>query len=306
MTHFPFVRRPLAVAVLCVSGAFAAGASGAGLPEQLSPNQQRAVISVVDKKGVPVAALTPADLTIREDGIAREVLKVEPATDAMEIALLVDTSTVTSGAVTDLRNSIKGFAAAIWEKSPDTQIALYTFGERPTLEADFSSSAVNLNRRADRLFASSGSGAYFIDAVIEAAGALKKRAGARPVIVAYVDENGPEFSNRRNDHAFEAIAAARASLWTVSRQGFGSGTSTPENRERAMVIGDVTTRTGGRSTTVFDGSAVKGRFTDVATQLLAQFVVTYGRPETLVPPDKLEIRLTNSDLRLAAPRWTTR
>ena len=44
----------------------------------------------------------------------------------------------------------------------------------------------------------------------------------------------------------------------------------------------------------------------VATQLLAQFVVTYGRPETLVPPDKLEIKLTNNDLRLAAPRWTTR
>jgi len=156
------------------------------------------------------------------------------------------------------------------------------------------------------LFAASGSGAYFIDAVIEASAVLKKRAGARPVIVAYVDENGPEFSNRRNDQAFEALAAARASLWTVSRQGFGSSTSTPENRERAMVIGDVTTRSGGRSTTVFDGSAVKGRFTDVATQLLAQFVVTYGRPEALVPPDTLEIRLTNNDLRLAAPRWTTR
>jgi len=289
-----------------VSGAFVAGAAGSGAPGQRTPNQQRAVISVVDKKGAPVANLTPGDLTIKEDGVAREVLKVEPATDAMEIAILVDTSAASTGTITDLRNSIKAFAVAVWDKSPDTQIALYTFGERPTLEADFSSSAINLNRRADRLFAASGSGAYFIDAVIEASAVLKKRAGARPVIVAYVDENGPEFSNRRNDQAFEALAAARASLWTVSRQGFGSSTSTPENRERAMVIGDVTTRSGGRSTTVFDGSAVKGRFTDVATQLLAQFVVTYGRPEALVPPDTLEIRLTNNDLRLAAPRWTTR
>ncbi|MBK9242259.1 MAG: VWA domain-containing protein [Acidobacteria bacterium] len=306
MTQFPLVRRPLAVAALCVSGAVVAATAGTVLLAQRTPNQQRAVISVVDKKGAPVATLATTDLTVREDGIAREVLKVEPATGAMEIAILVDTSTATTGTITDLRHSVKAFAAAIWEKSPDTQIALYTFGERPTLEADFSSSAVNLNRRADRLFAASGSGAYFIDAVIEASGVLKKRAGARPVIVAYVDENGPEFSNRRNDHAFDALAAARASLWTVSRQGFGSSTSTPENRERGIVIGDVTTKTGGRSSTVFDGSAVKGRFADVATQLLAQFVVTYGRPETLVPPDKLEIKLTNKDLRLAAPRWTTR
>lgn len=179
MTHFPLVR-PLAVAVLCVSGAFVAGAAGSGAPGQRTPNQQRAVISVVDKKGAPVANLTPGDLTIKEDGVAREVLKVEPATDAMEIAILVDTSAASTGTITDLRNSIKAFAVAVWDKSPDTQIALYTFGERPTLEADFSSSAINLNRRADRLFAASGSGAYFIDAVIEASAVLKKRAGARP------------------------------------------------------------------------------------------------------------------------------
>ena len=73
-----------------------------------------------------------------------------------------------------------------------------------------------------------------------------------------------------------------------------------------MVIGDVTTRTGGRNSTVFDGSAIKLRMNETSAQLLSQFAVTYGRPDTLVPPDKLEIRLTNQELRLAAPRWTTR
>ncbi len=73
-----------------------------------------------------------------------------------------------------------------------------------------------------------------------------------------------------------------------------------------MVIGDVTTRTGGRSSMVFDGSAIKGRLAEMATQLLSQLVVTYGRVDTLVPPEKLEVRLVNQDLRLASPRWTTR
>jgi hypothetical protein len=303
------LRRFWAGLSLCGASALAIGASGLQpfeQREQRATNQQRVYVSVMDKKDVPVPTLAVADLTIKEDGVSREVLKVEPATDPMQIAILVDTSQVTGPAISDLRASLKAFGAAIWAKSPDPQIALYTFGERPTLDSDYSSSAVALDRRVDRLFAATGSGADFIDAIMEAAAGLKKRGATRPVIVAYVDENGPEFSNRRHEVVFDSVAAARASLWVVARQGFSSATSSPENRERAMVIGDVTTRSGGRSSMVFDGSAIKGRLAAMATQLLSQFVVTYGRPDSLVPPEKLEIRLVNPDLSLAAPRWTTR
>lgn len=309
MATNPLLRRFWAGLTLCGVSALAIGATGpqtAGQRENRPTNQQRVYVSVVDKKGVPVTALGVTDLTIKEDGASREVLKVEPATDPMQMAILVDTSAASAAAISDLRSSVKAFAAAIWAKSPDTEIALYSFGARPTLEADYSTSPTNLNRRVERLFTVSDSGSTLIDAVIEVSGGLKKRGAARPVIVAYVDENGPEFSNRRHDKAFEAVAAARGSLWVVARQGFTSATSTPENRERAMVIGDVTTRTGGRSSMVFDGSAIKGRLSEMASQLLSQWVVTYGRTDTLVPPEKLEIRLVNQDLRLAAPRWTTK
>src|ERR1044071_3129282 len=47
-------------------------------------------VSVVDKDGKPVASVAPEDLIVREDGVAREVLRVEPATDSMQVALLVD------------------------------------------------------------------------------------------------------------------------------------------------------------------------------------------------------------------------
>ena len=278
--------------------------AGSPAPGQRTINQQKILVSVVDKEGTPVTALTPADLTIREDGNAREVLAVEPATGAMQIALLVDTSTAATRMIPDLRDSLKAFSTAIWARSPETQIALYTFGDRPTLDADFSTSSVALNRRIDRLFASSSAGATFIDAVVEAADVLRKRKAARPVIVAFVDENGPDFSSRRHDHASDAATAARASLWTIVRQGFGAAMDSPENRERSMVMGDVTTRSGGRNSMVFDGTALKVRFTDIATQLLAQFQVTYSRPDSLIPPERLDVKLTNPDLRLAAPRWT--
>jgi len=312
MANIPFLRRFREGLTLSGLTALAIGATGlqAVQPrpqqEQRPTNQQRVYVSVVDKKGAPVTTLAVTDLTVKEDGVTREVLSVEPAKEPMQMAILVDTSAASAAAISDLRTSIKTFAAEIWAKSPDTQIALYSFGARPTLEADYSTSPTNLNRRVERLFTVSDSGATFIDAVIEVSGGLKKRGATRPVIVAYVDENGAEFSHRRHDVAFNALADARASLWVVARQGFASSTATAENRERAMVIGDVTTRTGGRSSMVFDGSAIKGRLSEMATQLLSQLVVTYGRVATLVPPEKLEMRLVNQDLRLASPRWTTR
>jgi hypothetical protein len=298
MGSFLRILLPAAVACTAVTTDLAA--------LQRALRNQTIFITVQDKQGKPPATLPVTAVTVREDGVAREVLTVAPATTPLQIALLVDTSTASQGSIPDLREAVRTFGAAIWAKSPESQIALYTFGERPALATDYTTSAVALNRGIDTLFAASGSGAYFIDAVLESAAALAKRQPARGAIVAYIDENGPEFSNRRHEQAFDAIAGARASLWTITRQGFGSAAMTTEGRERSTIIGDVTARTGGRGSMIFAPSALKGRFTEVADQLLAQFAVTYGRPESLIPPERLDVRLSLEGYRLTAPRWTNK
>ena len=49
-------------------------------------------VSVLNEQGFPVPDLGPSDFIVREDGVAREVLRVAPAIEAMQIAVLVDNS----------------------------------------------------------------------------------------------------------------------------------------------------------------------------------------------------------------------
>ena len=50
-------------------------------------------VTMLDKSGAPVPNLGPTDFIVREDNVAREVLRVVPASDPMQIAIMVDNST---------------------------------------------------------------------------------------------------------------------------------------------------------------------------------------------------------------------
>src|SRR4051794_3706051 len=66
-------------------------------------------VNVVDQAGAPVPNLGPADFIVREDNRSREVLRVVPATDAMQIAILIDNSTAAGPLVPHIRRALPPF-----------------------------------------------------------------------------------------------------------------------------------------------------------------------------------------------------
>ena len=80
--------------------------------------QRKIYTSLVDKKGVPVATVTPGDLVVREDGVAREILSVAPATDPMRVALLVDNSQNATSSIQFLRAALGAFATRLTAAGP--------------------------------------------------------------------------------------------------------------------------------------------------------------------------------------------
>ncbi len=287
----------LAVAVIAASPDVRAGQA------QRETRERGVVVGVVSDAGKPVTGLGPADFSIREDGRSREVLRVAPAPPPSHLALLVDDSAQARDAVLYLRTALVAFVRRMLGGEQAPQIGLWTFGERPTRRADYSPNSAQVERAIERIFALEGSGSYLMEAVSEIAKDLKKKKAERPAIVAFVDERGPEFSNLLSRNVADALKDAGASLWTITRQAQNQNMGVPEVRERAMVLGDVTGWSGGTNAILLTPQALDGAFVSVADQIIGRHLVTYTRPETLVPPTKIEVEVTRPNTRLRVTRW---
>src|SRR5947209_2443021 len=74
---------------------------------QRSAGRERSLyVSVVDQDGAPVPDVTPADLVVKEDNLTREILRVAPAEEPMQVAVLVDTSQAASEHVSHIRQAL--------------------------------------------------------------------------------------------------------------------------------------------------------------------------------------------------------
>lgn len=253
-------------------------------------------VSVVDRQGEPVTDLAAADFTVREDGVAREVLKVAPASAPLQVALLVDDSAVSSPAIPRLREGVENFVNALQGKG---EIALMEIGERPSVLVDYTTSTAALKKGIGRLFARPDSGAYLLEGILDAAKELRKRESARPVIVALTFETAQEFSNEHYQQVLDALEQAGIALHVVAI-GSPSGSLTDEMRNRNFVIAEGTERTGGRRDLVLTDMGIPDKLKQVARELTSQLVVTYGRPETLIPPEKLSVSVTRPGLTVRA------
>jgi len=235
--------------------------------------------------GKPVADMTAADFLVREDGIAREVLKVGPATDQLTISILVDDSQASTDAISYLRDGLKAFVDRLDGKA---EIALASIGERPTPLVDYTTSVAVLQKGITRIFARPGSGAYMLDGIVEVSKGLLKREAKRPNIVVLTMENGPEFSNRYYEPVLDELQKSRTTL-NVLAIGTPSADQSDEMRNRNMVIAEGTSRTGGRRDQLLSVISIPDRLKQLADDLLSQYVVTYSAPETLIPPEKVDV-----------------
>jgi hypothetical protein len=108
-------------------------------------------------------------------------------------------------------------------------------------------------------------------------------------------DNSIEFSNRYYEQVLDEIGKARTTLHVVAL-GQPSENLSDEVRNRNQVIAIGTERTGGRRDHALAVTAAAPQMKKLAAELLTQYVVTYVRPETLIPPQKIEVTVTKPGL----------
>jgi hypothetical protein len=249
--------------------------------------RQRAMyVSVLDESGAPVLEVSPSDIAIREDGVQREILRIVPADEPMQIALLVDDSQASEPFVLEYRNALASFVTTVLEASPARgrhQIALVGLASRPTIVVDYTSDADQLQRGIGRIFSQSNTGSYLLDAIMEVSRGVMRRRAARPVMVAVITE-GPELSQRHYDDVLQPLLASGAAFHALT-----VGSPTNADADRSIVLQRGSETTGGQLDTLLTPMALPARLEQLATELTHQYRVVYARPQSLIPPDRVRV-----------------
>lgn len=254
--------------------------------------------SVVDKNNAPVTGLAATEFIVREDDMAREVLRVSAATEPMQIAVLVDTSQAIEEHLLDVRTALSAFFKQMGGKH---EIALIGLGERPTVLSDYTRDVARLEKSVGSVFARSGSGTYILDGIVETASGIRQRKAARPHIIVYA-ARGPEFSERYHQTVVEALRESGATLHTLMLNRPGAAMSTREEQELAKAVADGTRATGGRREDLLTPMALTDQLQSLGNELQNQYQVVYARPSRLVPPKSVEVTVKRTAATVRARR----
>lgn len=246
--------------------------------------EQTLFVSAVDDKGEPVQGLGPDAFIVREDGVKREVLRVTDAIEPIDISLLVDDSQAAEHDITFIRDSVTKFVALM---SKDNPTAIIGLAERPTILAEYTTDAKKLAEGVGRIFATPRSGMTLLDAVVEVTNGINKRDAARAAIVAVITD-GPEFTNRFSKDVTATLTKSRVAFYAVTVGQFYYSDE-HDTRERTFLLDDGPRESGGVRMALVSANGIESSLLKIGRELKAQYKVVYSRPESLIPPQKVEI-----------------
>ena len=269
-------------------------------------------VTVADDKGVAPSDLTPQEVEVKEDGAVRRVLVVKPATETMQIVMLVDDS---GAGIQHIREGVAGFLRIVQRTA---EIAIVSTAAQNTVLVDFTSDPGALMNGVNRLSTRSTSGGYLLDAIQESANTLVRRQAPRPVIVVLALE-GKEFSNVPAARVLDAVrqSGAIVHVLTVGKPSLETMTglnqrptesfhqSLDETLARHTVLGEAPRRSGGRVEQLGQASGIPKRLAEIAYELRDQLAVTYARPASAKPAERLDVAVKRRGLKVRAPKYAS-
>jgi VWFA-related protein len=287
--------------LVLMAAAMAAIASLATMPGAAQARATREgtmYVSAVNREGEPVTGLGPEDFIVREDGARREVLRVSKATEPIDLAILLDNSVGATNGVTFLREGLSNFVAKM---SPGNRLALIGLADRPTIIVDYTEDTKRLSEAVGRVFPLPASGMTLLDAIYETSQGLGKRDGPRAVILA-VFTDSVEFTNRYEKDVVRMLRQVDAQLHMVTIGVFPHRDDEHSLRERSFLLDSGPRESGGNRIALLAPHALNTSLQRVARELSEQYKVVYGRPESLIAPERAIVSSAKADVTMRGSR----
>ena len=232
--------------------------------------ERQLFMSVSDRSGEPVLDLRLEEVVVLQNGIGCEVRSVQPETDKMKIALLVDNSEGAANSLNSLREGLTNFLNTL---QPQHEIGLFTIANQIRRRVDFTTDRSELQEQVDILFIDRNTGAAVIDGLYETWERRFEDDDAWPVFVLVVHD-GPEASDsvqqdEYNEFVMELMSrGATAHSILVNHEGGGLKSDVSRN---------LADNTGGIYSPVVTANALPEVHTELATAMGAHYDEVKGR-----------------------------
>lgn len=228
--------------------------------------------SVVDDKGSPVAALSPDDLKVAENGVEGKILKIEPIDWPIKVQLLIDNGTGMDQALVQIRNGVKGFVEAL----PDgIEMSLITTAPQPRFIVRPTADKQAVLQGADRIAPDSGA-ARFVEGLNEAAARIDKEKGNYfpvVVIVGSTTADGSSFVERDVQRMLQRFSERAATVHVVMISTGAQSARAVAGANQTSVGDAVAKTTGGR----YDNIAAVTRLASLLPEIGAQVAKSHAR-----------------------------
>ena len=268
------VRRCIAAA-----GIAAVCAAAHAVPE--AQVAQQFYLTVLDRDSVPIHDLQPGDVTVTENGVPGQVTHLVRPSAAADVFLLVDTSRDFVSATPHLRRALLAFVDRL---AGSARMSLMVFGGTPRTVVSPSIRTGALRGAIGLLFPSPGFNNNFNNALIEARRLVIEDSPRRPVVVAVTSS----IASRQLTDRY-----VRDFLNPLTQIGTPMHIVALRRRPGDLLgsLAEIAARTGGRFATVANHTRLEEPLAAVADEILAQYVLTYIRPELPADTDSIGINL---------------
>jgi hypothetical protein len=256
-----------------------------------APAEIRTVtVSVTDSEGRTPDSLTSEEVAVLENGVAREISKVERDGRPLSVAILVDSSEEIHSVY---RLYLIEAVSSLIAKLPEgAHYSLWTTGDRPRKIVDVTDDKGAAVKALQRVVPSGGN--TMLDALVEASKELKKREGERTAVFA-ITARTIDFSNRDR---YRTVDEAQKNADLFLFVAFEEGSAPFESRtDYDYVIDKLTKISGGRSERPISALGAKAAVLKVGADLQNPWRVSYATlPE--IKERRIEVQISRPGLKV--------